>query len=224
MVNIFAKILNSSLLSDKDIESQKKWLLLFLINIFTIVAQSIYIFRFPIEYKIFFPVYVLVPTLLLNFSAFYFLKKKVFIKAALLVLLPTTTNLIFMIFIAGGLNSPGIFGVAIFPLLYSTFFGKKGAIGGACIAFIVYIVFLLLDTFYGNLSFMHISAEQFKIERIMNIAIYTGLTAVYYVSIAYATEKASERLTKANEKVDTLLKVVLHDIAVLLQLAVPAYI
>jgi hypothetical protein len=47
--------------------------------------------------------------MLLNLFGFYFFFKKQYVKASLSVLVPGTIDLIFLLFLAGGISSPGVF-------------------------------------------------------------------------------------------------------------------
>ncbi len=210
MLKFLSKMLPASFKS-LTLEDQRKWTIVFAMNFVTVGIQSFYLYRFNTRYDLPFANYVILTCMGLNLLAIYFAFKKEYQKAAILVLIPGTIDLIYLIYVAGGISAPGTFWLAVLPLFYGAFFGKKGAVVGSLITFSTYGLYVLLH----NLGFKEtvvINEEDMYFERLSNLFNYTLITALYYISYTAAFERSNKKLSASKDLIDNLFRVVLHDI------------
>lgn len=129
MLNRLIKYLPKSF-SNFSVEEQRKWTIVFSTNLVTIGIQCFYLYRFMFDYKILWASTFSIVCMAFNLMAFYYFFKQKYIRAAVSVLIPGTADLIFLIFLAGGIEAPGTFWLAILPFFYGMFFGRNGSIVG----------------------------------------------------------------------------------------------
>ena len=159
-----------------DPDSQRKWLTVLLINFLTICIQIFYLYRLNfLHYK---PIvnFITIPCLICNLLAFYFYYKNIYFYSALFVILPGTVDLIWLIFMAGGIGAPGVFWIAILPFFYGTFFDKKGAIIGTIITFSTYAFYYIAEN-YMVMPTVTTTYEAYHREKFTNLINYS-LTGV----------------------------------------------
>jgi signal transduction histidine kinase len=210
MINYLTRILPVSF-KKLTIEEQRKWTIVLAINFITIAIQSFYLHRYNTYYKLPIANYVIGTCMFSNLFAFYFFCKQKYKSAAVSVLIPGTIDLIFLIFLGGGINAPGTFWLAILPFFYGVFFGKAGAILGAVITFSTYGLYLLLYSM-GYRDSVVTSEEEMIWERTANLFNYSLVMALYYTSYTVAFERSNNKLIASKELIDNLFRVVLHDI------------
>jgi signal transduction histidine kinase len=209
MLNYLSQILPASF-KKLTVEEQRKWTIVLSINIVTIAIQAFYLYRYNTYYDVPLANYFISTCMTFNLFGFYFFFKKQYEKAAVAVLIPGTLDLIFLIFLAGGINAPGTFWLAILPFFYGMFFGKIGSIVGAVVTFSTYgIYFLLYQLGYRDTV---VTEDVLFFERVSNLFNYTLITALYYISYTAAFERSNKKLNASKELIDNLFRVVLHDI------------
>jgi signal transduction histidine kinase len=134
-----------------------------------------------------------------------------FTKAAIGVLIPTTVNTYYMIYMGGGIKAPATYWIAIFPFLYSLYFDKKGMIVGSLVTLTSYLSYILLDH-YIDLPMIASWPHEYKQEKIYNLFYFSTIFILFYFSFSSTYEKANRQLELQKETIDNLFRVVLHDI------------
>jgi len=210
MLNYLSRILPTSF-RKLTVEEQRKWTIVLSANFITVAIQSFYLYRYLTYYVHPFAQFGIMTCMLLNLFGFYFFFKKQYVKASLSVLVPGTIDLIFLLFLAGGISSPGVFWLAVLPFLYGVFFGKKGSIVGTIITFSTYGLFLLAH-FLGFRDSVITTEAEMHWEKVSNLFNYTFVSALYYISYTGAFERSNKKLNESKELIDNLFRVVLHDI------------
>jgi signal transduction histidine kinase len=173
-----------------------------------------YIFRFNFEYHVSTYNWILVPLwlLLMAFPAYFLVKFKSYRFIASWVCGFTMLLTDVLIYLAGGLDAPGLLWLAMYPLVLSMLLGPRGAYLG---------YFVVLSTMTG-FTYLNINGlgpnliEQYgipKLEKILNLVgfmVFASVTAHFY----YHREKdVKANLVQKNNDVENLLRVLLHDIA-----------
>lgn len=173
-----------------------------------------YILRFNFEYNV--PEYniVLLPfwTLMVFAPPAFLYIGKSYRWAAISMCSFTTALTIILIYISGGLSAPGIFWLAAVPLVLSMLLGNFGAFVGYAVDFVTVASFgyFHLHGIGPNVVRDH---ANFYVESIINLfgfIIFCSITAHSYHK---REGRYTEELLQKTNNVESLLRVLLHDIA-----------
>ena len=194
--------------------SRNKWAYLKMVYALTGFNTLFYIVRFNVEYGvpdynwILIPLWILmmvVPPAFIRFSGSYK-------SAAISVCSLTTLLTLVLVYLAGGLEAPGLLWLAAVPLVLGMLLGIRGAGVGYLVVFITLVIFV-----YTNLNGIGPNLiEQYgmpKLEKIINLCgfiVFASVTAHYYHK---REERVAARLLQKNTDVENLLRVLMHDIA-----------
>lgn len=190
---------------------QRKWMTVFLMTLVTIGIQLYYWYHFNFQTIRYEANITIIPCLALNLLTFYYFKKRDLSKASLVVLIPGTVDLIYLIYFVGGINAPGTFWLSILPFFYGAFMGKRGAICGMIVAFITYIALIVIDLYFDGPKAPYTEVQMYW-ERIYNLGNYSLILALYFISYTSVFERNNKKLEEQKTMIDNLFRVVLHDI------------
>ncbi|OUR97023.1 hypothetical protein A9Q84_11870 [Halobacteriovorax marinus] len=193
------------------VENKRKFKTLIFGNALTIFIQIFYMLRFNYTHHSSETNVVLFTLITLGALSFVFSFKGKYLVATLLILIPGSINLVLIIYQAGGINAPAPFWLFLLPLFYGVFFDMKGSIVGTFVSFIALFFFLVVDK-YG-LYYYQVEIADYKFDKIMNLYLFGTLLSGYLITYTKTYGQASVSLREANLRVDTLLRVVLHDLA-----------
>jgi len=195
----------------QDIEEDRKWTTLAIVGTISTVLQLFYLLRYNFYHNFSEANYYTIPGLFLSSLSLYFALKKKYILTSLLIIIPSTVNLFFMLAFAGGIHAPGVFWAYLLPLYYGAFFKKKGALLGFLAVFLFLVLFYLLDaSFKAQFLLENFDVEK---ERLPNLILMGIVFSSCYYFVLKHYEISSNKLLQANFKSETLLRVVLHDLS-----------
>jgi signal transduction histidine kinase len=143
--------------------------------------------------------------------SFYFCHIKKFALASILILAPGTINLALILYQSGGIDAPAPYWLFMLPVFYGFFFDTKGSIFGSIIMALILGVYLIIDQY--DLYFYQISFGDFDRARRINLLLFVIFGSFFFVSYTKLYKQTEKNLAKANGKINTLLRVVLHDLA-----------
>ncbi len=162
---------------------------------------------------------ILYPLAFLNLISFLVYKKtKHFEYAKGMVAASSLSFLLILLTAAGGLKSPGYSWIIMIPLLLGTFFKKRGAVIGLG----VILLFTASMVVWGDHEFVGYIAQspadfaKAQLENALTFPVATFIIIYFYLNLI---EKSEETITAKRDAIDTLLKIVIHDIANPLQVA-----
>ena len=181
-------------------------------SIVTGIIQLIYFIQYIIAHDLsgLFPFYV-IPLLLIGLvvSVITYLKVKAdnLPLASILMVIQTVIVLPILIASAGGLKAPGLQWLTVIPIIFVTFYEKKGMIYGVLFLFFI-VGFFLLFPFET-----YMSPEIYFRQKIINFFIYACFIIVFFYSYVSTIKTYEESLHKKSLKIDYLLKTLLHDVS-----------
>jgi Signal transduction histidine kinase len=120
--------------------------------------------------------------------------------------------LIYLIYLSGGLSAPGLFWIASIPLVLSMLFEKQGALAGYAVVLSTLIFFTYSHQSGDGPNVVREHAN-FHVEMVTNLIgfiIFCSVTARAYHK---REVKYSEELLQKTNNVESMLRVLLHDIA-----------
>lgn len=173
-----------------------------------------YIFRFNFEYHVSTYNWILIPLwlLLMAFPMYFIFKQKSYNFIATWVCIFTMVLTNVLIFLAGGLDAPGLMWLAMYPLVMSMLLGPRGAYAGYVVVTLTMAAFTYLNVngLGPNLVEQYGIPKLEKITNLVGFIVFASVTAHFY----YRREKTVKaNLVQKNNDVENLLRVLLHDIA-----------
>jgi signal transduction histidine kinase len=110
----------------------------------------------------------------------------------------------------GGIYSPGLIWIAFPPLIGFLLTGIRAG------SFLSLVGIIMAIYFYKEppvASMIEITKEQYLFQYAFNIALMIGILGLYYFVYSYLISIAERENNKKKEQVETLLRVILHDIS-----------
>ncbi len=202
-------------LTEQSEDAQKKRLAyLKLVYFAGIAIVLIYILRFNFEYGIpdyntelivLWLVLALLPPGLMYGYKNYFL-------TALVTFFLETVLVVYLLFVSGGVDAPGVFWLAVIPLVGAILLNTTGAITGYVMVFFSLIFFGYVKS-VSETPQLVLQKINYSFEKLFNVSLFilfAGYTTHRYVQgeLRYA-----KRLVDKNTDIENLLRVLLHDIA-----------
>ncbi|WP_413576044.1 sensor histidine kinase [Bdellovibrio sp. HCB290] len=192
----------------------KRLFYLKMIYFICLVISSVYLLKFNFEYHVsnyntglfllWISTAVVPPILLYRYKSYTF--------AALSCSLLASGLLIYLLYLSGGVEAPGIFWLASVPFAMGVLLNVRGAILGYSIVFSTMCWFWLLN-FQGGGPNIIATYGNYNFEKTFNVCtflIFAGITTHLYLK---GEQKYTKRLQEKHWDVENLLRVLLHDVA-----------
>ena len=156
--------------------------------------------------------------LILYFSAYCYLKEKKNL-STWSFLFGTQAFMTYLIMISGGLKAPGVFWFASLPILWAALLGVRGMIVGYSSILIIYVSFYIMGDSIVLPKYMPEGSEQLFTARLENLIVFSTFVFLFMFGYTRILKKAQVEVEQKNVQVETLLRILLHDISNSLQLA-----
>ncbi|WP_413558606.1 sensor histidine kinase [Bdellovibrio sp. HCB209] len=193
---------------------QKRLFYLKMIYVFCLVISSVYLIKFNFEYHVtefntglltlWVATAILPPLFLYGYKSYSL--------AALSCSGLASTVLIYLLYLSGGVDAPGIFWLAAIPLVMGVLLRVRGAVLGYSVVFLTMIWFWYLKqrgdsvniiATYGNYSFE-------KSFNVCTFLLFASITTHLHIK---GEQKYAKRMQEKHWDVENLLRVLLHDVA-----------
>ncbi|MEK2690659.1 sensor histidine kinase [Bdellovibrio sp. GT3] len=193
---------------------QKRLFYLKMIYVICLLISSVYLLKFNFEYHVstyngmLFTLWIataILPPLFL----YYF---KSYTAAALTCVGLASGLLIYLLYLSGGVEAPGIFWLAAVPLVSGVLLKVRGAVYGYFSVFVAMIWFWILKMQGGGVNIIATHGD-YDFEKSFNVCtflIFAGITTHLYIK---GEQKFTTRLQEKHWDVENLLRVLLHDVA-----------
>lgn len=193
---------------------RKRLVYLKVVYLIGVVISAIYILRFNFEYGV--DIYntellttwgllVVLPPILLYYS-------KNFLLSALSTCVLELGLVIYLLYLSGGVDAPGVFWLAGVPLVTAILLGFRGAALGYTILCTT-MAFFWYSKVNGTAPTLILSRLNYGYEKLFNIftfLVFASYTTHHYIQ---GEQKFAKRLAEKNTDVENLLRMLLHDIA-----------
>ncbi|MEC9283830.1 MAG: hypothetical protein VX642_14045, partial [Bdellovibrionota bacterium] len=156
--------------------------------------------------------------LVLYFSAYCYLKEKKTL-STWSFLLGTQAFMTYLIMLSGGLRAPGVFWFASLPILWAALLGIRGMIVGYSSILIIYVSFYVFGDQIHLPEYMPPGSKQLFSARMENLLVFSTFVFLFIFAYTRILKKAQIEVERKNIQVETLLRILLHDISNSLQLA-----
>jgi signal transduction histidine kinase len=140
--------------------------------------------------------------------SFFFLRLKKYTQSVIFFLATALIVIPVLVASGGGFSAPGIHWLSIIPMLFVVFFGRRGTYLG-----IVFFTLALLFIETVPLTNVITSPEMYQSQKTMNFLVFSLFVLIFVYSYSSSLEKYEKGLFKNTEKIDYLLKTLLHDIS-----------
>ena len=195
------------------LEEKREWSTLFTISPFALIILIIYFFKYNFKYhvdefneEILFSFCLFIATLIYGFITH---KKNQTLYAYLVVLSGT---ICFFIYVSGGIEAPGLFWLSFLGPIYGLFFRKRGIIVGAIVSVVAFSVYYYLHKLGLNPNIIAQHAN-YQAEKNSNFFTFLLFISINFFAYAKAHEKALKSLKDKNDQIESLLKILFHDVA-----------
>ena len=197
----------------------KEYQFFLVISLVAMISEVWYFYSINYLFRTNFYNPVLYPLAAINIISFLVYKKtKRFELAKILVAASSLSFLLILLTAAGGLKSPGYSWVIMIPLLLGTLFKKRGAMAGMGII-LLYTIAMIIFRDHQYVGYIAQTPEDFakaQIENALTFPVSAFIIIYFYLNLI---EKSEREITSKKDDIDTLLKIVIHDIANPLQVA-----
>ncbi|TNF24764.1 MAG: HAMP domain-containing histidine kinase [Deltaproteobacteria bacterium] len=197
----------------------KEYQFYLVISLVAMISEVWYFYSINYLFKTDFYNPILYPLTAINIISFLVYKKtKHFELAKVLVSASSLSFLLILLTAAGGLKSPGYSWVIMIPLLLGTLFKKRGALAGMGVIFL-YTIAMIIFRDHQYVGYIAQTPEDFakaQIENAMTFPVSAFIIIFFYLNLI---EKSEREIISKKDEIDTLLKIVIHDIANPLQVA-----
>lgn len=124
----------------------------------------------------------------------------------------SVTLVALLVYLAGGLHAPGVFWIAIFPMVGGVLLGRKGIYLGLFFSMAFLSTFFLLNQagYYINIITLNNVYEQ---EKKINVFIYIFYNAVITYYFIQTEERALGKISNQKGILENLLRILIHDLS-----------
>lgn len=186
----------------------------FILMVLTFIVIQ-YILQYNYLFNVTFLNHILIPltasSLLIGLFTLY--TKNHYTKAATLYVIVYLLISAYFLLVTGGFDSPGALWITSYPIVGANVFGKKGSYLGFVMTIIVCICFYLLGDIELQARINFESAPLYKYETIIHLLTFLLTVTILVMKHFNDIEKSTRLLKDGHHKIDTLLRVVLHDMA-----------
>jgi len=155
---------------------------------------------------------ILVSLEIISLISVGFFFRRSYILCSIFIVGSSSLTVLLLLFIAGGLESPGIFWIFCFHFLYNLFFGIKGSAAGLILTILSIVGFGLVQVYYVIPSIFETHQDYIN-EKIINLFLFALVNSGYLISFLFANEKTTVEIKTSKNKIENLSKIVLHDIS-----------
>ena len=193
---------------------QKRLFFLKMIYIICLMVSSIYLIKFNFEYNV--PTYnariltLWIVTAIIPPFFLYYLKNYTY--SALSISVSASAMLIYLLYLSGGVEAPGIFWLAAIPLGMGVLLKVRGAVLGYVVVLSTMLWFWYLKRQGGSVNIIAAYGD-YNYEKSFNVCTFlafAGMTTHLYLR---GEQKYTKRLQEKHWDVENLLRVLLHDVA-----------
>lgn len=209
------KYFNSTLNSFRQIplEDKREWITLFIIYPFSLIFLLVYFFKYNFKYHVSeFNDELLISFTLLTLTLIYGIITHKKNQTLVSYLFLATFTICFFIYVSGGVESPGLFWLTFLGPIYGLFYRKKGILVGAivsAIAFFIYIYLHKMDLIPTVIT----QQANYQTEKNTNFFTFLIFMSINFFAYAKAHERALKSLKDKNEQIESLLRILFHDVA-----------
>jgi signal transduction histidine kinase len=201
-------------LQDKHMSLRTRYVLLVFTAILGFTIKTWSVFELALIYKLQSLSYVGILSALITLISYLFFRfnEKFFLPAAWIIIINSTLYLIFIVWAEGGFHTPAIFWLTVPPLFAATVIGP-GA--GFLFSFfgLGFFIYLFDHTPESLGSPLVFDAELLKTNKLIVLVEYVIFITSYYLIYGYSIKKSDEELLQRKETIETLLRVILHDLS-----------
>jgi len=199
-------------LKQLSLDEQKSWLTLLFSAPFSILINAFWPILYNMKYGHVDANPIFYFCLFLNLFSILFFIKRNYLLTAHFITVPCLVNFTLLIYLAGGVDAPGLFWLAALPVFFSVFYPKKGAIYGSLFAAFLFAGYLILDNLVEGPNLVR-DFGAYKEEKILNFILFFLLTSFYYINYTIQNNNYSKVLEKNKTRIENLLRILIHDIA-----------
>lgn len=183
------------------------------VYILSALSLGFYIWRYNIFYNISqFNIMLLPLYILLLLSPLFFFKHRNKQFYAFNVIIPGYLISFILIYLSGGLTAPGIYWLGTLPIVCGFLFGRIGLASGVAILVFLLSVLGCANYFDFGLNFIE-SVKQDNTERVINTLLFFVFITVSTSYFLLLEERYIKQFKERKSDSDSLLKVLMHDIA-----------
>ena len=196
-------------------ESHRKRLVyLKVVYLIGVAISAIYILRFNFEYgvEIYNNELLTMWALLVCLPPLFLYYYRNFLLAALSACVLELGLVIYLLYLSGGVDAPGVFWLAAVPLVTAILLGIRGAALGYTILCST-MAFFWYSKVNGSAPTLILTKLNYGYEKLFNIftfLVFASYTTHHYIQ---GEQKFAKRLAEKNTDVENLLRMLLHDIA-----------
>lgn len=196
-----------------SIADRREWNTLFIIYPFALIMLLIYFLKYNLLYKVseyniyFFSLFAMMVVIIC--VGFFSMKKNL---AFITYLFSLSIATLFLTFVSGGVQAPGLFWLTLFGPVYGLFYGKRGIFIGVFLSIIFFIIFYFLDKYGLNPNVITYHANYQK-EKNSNFFTFLIFMSSNFLAYAIAYERAEKRLQEKKDQIENLLRILFHDVA-----------
>ncbi|MDG0817733.1 sensor histidine kinase [Bdellovibrio svalbardensis] len=193
---------------------QKRLKYLKVLYIISFTIPVIYFFKFNFEYKVhqYNTILISMWLALVVIPPFILYKLKEYVYAAATVIGFAAAIVTFFLYVSGGVDAPGIFWLAAFPLAMAILLGVRGAIVGyfTVVGVMLFFWYLKANGLGPNVIADH---GNYSFEKSFNLIVFLLFSAITTHLYINGEQKYAKKLQEQNNNVENLLRVLLHDVA-----------
>lgn len=120
--------------------------------------------------------------------------------------------------LSGGMDAPGVYWVSIGPLIFGTFLNRKIGLYTLPLVLLVLALYFFIPELFPLPERFQPSDKYFNAKAI-NLTVFTGFIFAFMYFYHNALEKSQTEIRNKTQQLDTLLRILVHDIANDLQVA-----
>jgi signal transduction histidine kinase len=193
---------------------RKRLVYLKVVYLIGLATSVIYILRFNFEYgvSIYNTELLTMWALLLVLPPLFLYYYRNFLLSAISACTLQLGLVIYLLYLSGGVDAPGVFWLAGVPLVTAILLGFRGAVMGYTILCVT-MAFFWYSKVNGTAPTLILSKLNYGYEKLFNIftfLVFASYTTHHYIQ---GEQKFAKRLAEKNTDVENLLRMLLHDIA-----------
>lgn len=193
---------------------RKRLVYLKVVYLIGLATAIIYILRFNFEYgvSIYNTELLSMWALLLVLPPLFLYHYRSFLLSAFSACILQLGLVIYLLYLSGGVDAPGVFWLAGVPLVTAILLGFRGAVMGYAILCVT-MAFFWYSKVNGTAPTLILSKLDYGYEKMFNIftfLVFASYTTHHYIQ---GEQKFAKRLAEKNTDVENLLRMLLHDIA-----------
>lgn len=204
--------MQASIARTKENLNKKRLVFFKLIYFIAGFLMLMYLWKFNFAYGVRDYNPILLPLALAYLSIPWVFLRKSYRAGALALIVATVLMANTLIFIAGGINAPGVIWLACFPPIMAVLTGRKGSYVSYILVTACYLIFLTLNAYDigPNLIAKHGNYVREKAMNLFFFILFVCFTTQQYLIIE---ERNLKHFNEEKNDIENLLRLLLHDVA-----------